>query len=290
VLPSQSFARTEHVTVTVVDANGIAAEAATSLPVIAQPAPDTHNSVTYGCKSPDDPGAWTGDRVHWRAAMSVFGGGSERFCWLNDSSWPGDFIEPPVPGGTEPHPWINGDADYQNWGINTANIVFYIGDSNPWGLADMYPGASPSDYNTGSGGGLSVPGTGTTVSIGSQSYTVNYTGHWGSPHPGDRLQWLAMYACNLLERSSSAGDPWNRWGPAFNGLHSLMSFQTEAGDNIASAEPAVWAGLARTTGPPAPVARAHDSSDSASSSHAASTRSRSPTCAASCACSARNRA
>jgi hypothetical protein len=231
VLPSQSFARTEQVTVTVVDANGIAAEAATSLPVIAQPAPDTHKSVTYGCKSPDDPGAWTGDRVHWRAAMSVFGGGSERFCWLNDSSWPGDFIEPPVPGGTEPHPWINGDADYQNWGINTANIVFYIGDSNPWGLADMYPGASPSDYNTGSGGGLSVPGTGTTVSIGSQGYAVNYTGNWGAPHPGDRLQWLAMYACNLLERSSSAGDPWNRWGPAFNGLHSLMAFQTEAGDN-----------------------------------------------------------
>jgi Family of unknown function (DUF6345) len=231
VIPSQSFARTEHVTVTVVDANGVTAEAMTSLPVVARPAPDTHNSVTYGCESPNDLGAWTGDRIHWQQAMSAFGGGTERFCWLNDSSWPGDYIEPPKPGGTEAHPWINGDADYRNWGINTANIVFYIGDSNPEVFAEMYPGATPSDYNTAAGAWLWAPTNTNTVGIGSQSYAVPYVGNWGAPHPNDQLQWLAMYACNFLESDESAPAPWNRWGPAFNGLHSLLAFETEAGDD-----------------------------------------------------------
>jgi hypothetical protein len=209
----------------------VSAEAMTSLPVVARPAPDTHNSVTYGCESPNDPGAWTGDRIHWQQAMSSYGGGTERFCWLNDSSWPGDYIEPPKPSGTESHPWINGDADYRNWGINTANIVFYIGDSNPYGFCEMYPGATPSDYNTSSGAWLADPMTANTVGIGSQSYAVPYVGNWGAPHPNDQLQWLAMYACNFLENDQSAPAPWNRWGPAFNGLHSLMAFETEAGDN-----------------------------------------------------------
>jgi hypothetical protein len=231
LIPSQSMARTEYLSVNVVDANGVTAEAMTSVPVIARPAPDTHNSVTYGCESPNDPGAWTGDRIHWQEAMSAFGGGTERFCWLNDSSWPGDYIEAPNPGGTEAYPWINGDADYRNWGINTANIVFYIGDSNPYGFCEMYPGAPPSDYNTSAGAWLADPVTTNTIGIGSQSYAVPYVGNWGAPHPNDQLQWLAMYACNFLENDENAPEPWNRWGPAFNGLHSLMAFETEAWDN-----------------------------------------------------------
>jgi len=123
--------------------DGVSAQAETSLRVKTRPAPHTHASVTYGCESPNDPGAWTGDRVAWQSAMSAYGGGSERFCWLADSSWPGDYIEPATPGTIGAHPWITGDADYQNWGINTANIVFYIGDANPYVFAEMYPGASP---------------------------------------------------------------------------------------------------------------------------------------------------
>jgi hypothetical protein len=40
-----------------------------------------------------------------------------------------------------------------------------------------------------------------------------------------------MYACNLLENDASAPSPWLRWGPAFNGLHSLLAFHTEAADS-----------------------------------------------------------
>lgn len=228
IVPAQSLTRTEYVSVTVVDANGVSAQADTSLLVTARPAPDTHNSVTYGCESPNDPGAWTGDRVAWQTAMSAFGGGSERFCWLADSSWPGDYIEPTPPGALDANPWINGDADYRNWGINTANIVFYIGDSNPQMFAEMYPGATPAQYNSPAGGTVLAPNSSITVEIGSQQYNVPFAGSWGAPHPNDQLQWLPMYACSLLELASS---PWLSWGQAFNGLHSVLAFDTEAGDS-----------------------------------------------------------
>jgi hypothetical protein len=94
----------------------------------------------------------------------------------------------------------------------------------------MYSGATVADYNTGGGAGLSAPGTGGDVYVGGQSYTVNYNGSWGAPHPNDNLQWLAMYACQILEDDAANPAPWDRWGPAFNGLHSLLGFETEASD------------------------------------------------------------
>jgi hypothetical protein len=56
VLGAQSLQRTENVSVTVIDANGVSAHAGRSVQVTARPAPDSHNSVTYGCESPNDPG------------------------------------------------------------------------------------------------------------------------------------------------------------------------------------------------------------------------------------------
>jgi hypothetical protein len=237
-IPSQSFERTEHVCVTVVDANGVRVQAGASVAVTARPAETTHSSVTYGCESPNDPGpsgdgSYAPERIAWQQAMKSpgLGGGSQRFCWLEDSSWPGDFIEPSQAGALEASPWINGDADHSNWGINTTNIMLYNGDGGPTGFSEMYPGASTYAYNTGTGASLSLPGSGTTVTIGSQGYAVDYTGSWGAPHPRDNLQWLVMYACQILEDDSNARDPWNRWGPAFNGLHSMLGFETNASDN-----------------------------------------------------------
>ncbi len=238
VLRAQSLERTDSVSVTVIDANGVSTQAGQSVHVRAHPAPRSHNSVTYGCESPNDPGpsptdgSYAPERIAWQQAMGAAGqgGGSERFCWLADSSWPGDYIEPNPPGSLEPSPWINGDADHLNWGINTTNIMLYNGDGWAGGFAEMYPGATLADYNAGGGAGLSAPGSGATVQIGSQSYAVNYNGSWGAPHPNDNLQWLAMYACQILEDDSSNPSPWLRWGPAFNGLHSLLGFETTASD------------------------------------------------------------
>ena len=238
VLRAQSLERTESVSVTVIDANGVSVHAGQSVHVTAQPAPDSHHSVTYGCESPNDPGpsptdgSYAPERIAWQQAMGAAGqgGGSQRFCWLADDSWPGDYIEPVRPGSLEPSPWINGDADYSNWGINSTNIMLYNGDGSPWGFAEMYPGATLADYNSGSGASLSAPGSTSDVHIGSQSYTVNYNGSWGAPHPNDNLQWLAMYACQILEDDTANPAPWLRWGQAFNGLHSLLGFATEASD------------------------------------------------------------
>jgi hypothetical protein len=238
VLQAQSFERTDNVSVTVVDANGVRAQAGQSIQVTAHPAPRSHNSVTYGCESPNDPGpsptdgSYAPERIAWQQAMGAAGqgGGSQRFCWLADTSWPGDYIEPAPAGSLEPDPWINGDADYSNWGINTTNIMLYNGDGWAGGFAEMYPGATLSDYNSSSGASLSTPGSGATVQIGSQNYAVNYNGSWGASNPNANLQWLAMYACQILEDDSSNPDPWQRWGPAVNGLHSLMGFETEASD------------------------------------------------------------
>lgn len=60
---------------------------------------------------------------------------------------------------------------------------------------------------------------------------MNYNGSWGAPNANDNLQWLVTYACELLEEDSSSGNPWDRWGPASNGLHSLLGFTTLAADD-----------------------------------------------------------
>jgi hypothetical protein len=239
VLSAQSFERTDNVSVTVIDANGVTAQAGQSVEVTASPAPNTHSSVTYGCESPNDPGpsptdgSYAPERIAWQRAMGAAGqgGGSQRFCWLADSSWPGDYIEPVPSGSLEANPWINGDAGYSNWGINTTNIMLYNGDGWAGGFAEMYPGATLADYNSAGGSVLSMPGSTTTVQIGSQNYEVNYNGSWGNPNPNDQLQWLVMYACQILEDDSSNPSPWLRWGPAFNGLHSLLGFETTVSDN-----------------------------------------------------------
>ena len=67
IIPAQSMRRTERISVTVVDANGVSAQADTSLRVTARPAPDTHSSVTYGCESPNDPGRGPGTASPGRA-------------------------------------------------------------------------------------------------------------------------------------------------------------------------------------------------------------------------------
>lgn len=35
----------------------------------------------------------------------------------------------------------------------------------------------------------------------------------------------------VLEDGDANPNPWDRWGPAFNGLHSILGFETEASDN-----------------------------------------------------------
>src|SRR5207244_416426 len=96
-------------------------------------------------------------------------------------------------------PWINGDADYSNWGINTADLVLHIGDGNSDGFTQMQPGAPLVDYATSWVGctvyqpaiGLNGNGFGTPA-----SYTVNYANSWGPTGHNATLEWLLMDDCD----------------------------------------------------------------------------------------------
>ncbi len=236
--PNETLRSNEIVSVTVIDANGIAVMASTMLPVQAQPIiPDTHGPLShgvasYGCESPGEPEMWTQERVGWQQGMSHPGAGTEKFCWLGNSSWPGDYIKPSPAGSLPASPWINGDADYANWGANTANLVLINGDGWPDGFTAMYPGAPQSAYN--SSVYLLVPGNaGGTVQMPVPSnptyYHVNYNGSWGPVGPNDRLYWLAGLLCECLDSTDGAGlNTGQRWGPAFGGLHIYTGFASNA--------------------------------------------------------------
>ena len=94
--------------------------------------PSHGGGASYGCESPGEPEMWTQERVGWQQGMANPGGGTQKFCWLGNASWPGDYIKPAKPGTLPAKPWIYGDIDYGNWGVNTANLVLI--QARPGGL------------------------------------------------------------------------------------------------------------------------------------------------------------
>ena len=119
--------------------------------------------------------------------------------FTSSGAWPGDFIDPPVPFTLPPNPQFNGDDDYQNWGVDTANLVFYIGHGSP----DVI-----------------------TFAKGNLFYNNPQLSHsWGD----DALNWLCFLSCQVLSNDWSGLNAAVRWGGAFNGLHSLTGFYTLAG-------------------------------------------------------------
>ncbi|HLK15014.1 MAG TPA: hypothetical protein VKT78_09425, partial [Fimbriimonadaceae bacterium] len=216
-----ALARTETVSATVIDSNGVSVAVSMPVKVTAKPIgaermlgsivdyenllASTSPSMTaagpgspgYGCESPADPGRWTPCRVGWQNAMFTPGSGSgtQRFCWLADDAWPGDFVLPHPAGSLPAQPWIHGDADFSNWGINTADLVLHIGDGNSDGFTQMQPGGPEADYATGWVNApvyqptMNINGNGFGVPAG---YNVNYNNSWGPTGPNDTLYWLLM--------------------------------------------------------------------------------------------------
>jgi hypothetical protein len=90
------------------------------------------------------------------------------------------------------------DASY----ADNADIVFYIGHGNGGGFT--FESEKDDDKVT----YLDVPGD------------------WGDKD----IEWLALLSCEVLKDTHN-GLKWNqRWGPAFDGLHLLLGFQTVAND------------------------------------------------------------
>ncbi|MGD0213831.1 MAG: DUF6345 domain-containing protein, partial [Terriglobales bacterium] len=227
--------RDERISVTVVDANGIAVSVSQTLPVEANPVfPESHGGQghdermpTFGSENPGNPLHWVPSQVAWNTEMGTPGGGATvNFNWSGDSAWPGDFIRPTPAGTLVATPWVYGDADFANWGVDTADIVLDNADGWSDGKAAMYPGAPDTDYNSSGGATLETPVSSPNVFIGtSQSYTVGYNASWGPVGPNDTLEWLLLDDCDMLDPLDGANlNVAQRWGPAFGGLHILTGF------------------------------------------------------------------
>jgi hypothetical protein len=233
--PNFRAERMERVSVTVIDANGVAVSASQALSVVATPLFPTDRGgrnemqPTYGSENPGTPLKWVPAQVAWNTEMGTAGGGASlSFNWGGDSAWPGDFIRPNPAGTLVATPWVYGDADFANWGIDTADIVLDNADGWPDGTSLMYPGAADTDYNTSNGGSVSSPVSSPDVQIGSTSYTVAYNGSWGPVGPNDTLEWLLLDDCDMLDAlDSSSRNVAQRWGPAFGGIHVLTGFASE---------------------------------------------------------------
>ena len=228
---SNGLPRVDAVTVTVRDANGTGATATADIPVIPQAIPSKlKGPLTYGCESPNDPGLYQEARVYWETIMGRpdVSAGVEGFCWLEYNSWPGDFVIPSPPGSLPAKPWIYGDADFANWGVDTANIVLYNGDGSYLSFfAEMDPVSTPDNYPASY---LHNPFSGREDFFFYEpgSYVVNYDGAWSSIGPNHNLDWLCFYACSMMTNVPTGPHPWGSWGPAFDGLHIMTGFFTPA--------------------------------------------------------------
>jgi hypothetical protein len=227
--PHFNLHREERLTVTVLDANGILAYATAIVPVELTPVFPKSGGVsspTYGSENPGDPLHWVPGEVAWNKEMGTPGGGASlSFDWPGDSAWPGDFIRPTPAATLVATPWVFGDADFANWGVDTADIVLDNADGWADGKAAMFPGAAATDYNTANGATLSTPVSNPNVQIASQSFTVSYNGSWGPVGPNDTLEWLLLDDCDMLDALDGSGlNVAQRWGPAFGGLHVLTGF------------------------------------------------------------------
>jgi hypothetical protein len=181
---------------------------------------------SYGCESPGEYGSLSFDRAGWQIGMRGPGGGRAAFCWIRNESWPGDYINSSSPSSVPAEPWIYGDGNYANWGINTANLVLIIGDGTIDNFTAMFPGAKSCDYNNAVF--LWRPGNKNgTVQLPKCTYHVDYTKSWGPHGPNRRLYWLAGLLCDCLDDTEDHDklDAWHRWGTAFDGLHMLLGFQ-----------------------------------------------------------------
>jgi hypothetical protein len=54
------------------------------------------------------------------------------------------------------------------------------------------------------------------------TFLANTDARWGN---GD-VEWMSLFTCLILEQTSGGQAWWQRWGPAFDGLHQINSFHT----------------------------------------------------------------
>jgi len=239
-LANESLPVSETVGVTVMDANGVLVRANQVLAVLARPLPPNRGDppVTYGTEDPYNAGGWDHDDAVWRAAMSQFSGGSEAFCWQQYNSWPGDFanglplgtLQSTSPNGL-PGPNLPIDGDFA--GVNSANIVLYLGHGNSDLITFTWPNFAPLDGSPAYCLSLNTPADTMWMTYADNANNWSLVPQdilgWGNMGPNDYLNWLCLEACYVLQDPDADGvGAWSRWHGAFNGLHMMLGYDTES--------------------------------------------------------------
>ena len=94
--------------------------------------------------------------------------------------------------------------------------------SKPFGQDSSYADDVDATFYCGhaNGDGFTFPGAQTDDFL-----------HFNDAFWGNRdLEWLAIAACGPLQEVSSGLQWWQRWGPAFGGLHILLGYETVSSD------------------------------------------------------------
>lgn len=119
-----------------------------------------------------------------------------------------------------------------------------------WGTTSFVDNAWEDDYEK-----ASVGGWDTDISGGADTVDFAYFSGHGSPeafyfgtnHDGDGswicqghmsevswgetdLEWIVLAGCNIIQQYSGSGDVFQRWGPALQGAHLILSYETIAYD------------------------------------------------------------
>jgi hypothetical protein len=197
-LSTQAIPITETVGLGVVDQNGVFGRTRQSLGIGAMPLgpPVQFNGplIGWGTDSPYSVNLDDWDTASWRQSMGsnpIFG--AERFYRGEFVAHRTDFLDAPA-----------GNDDLL---VDSADITYYLGHGNPDQISftDVY----------------SEPGTPTSRLSDWEVYRA-----WGNRN----LEWLALLSCDVLDPFSSytTNYAFQRWGPAFDGLHLMLGFSSEA--------------------------------------------------------------
>ena len=197
----------EVVSVLVVDANGISASDSATLPlgdILIFNVPSGAGFLA----SPMRVGGVTDVGAEWIGTCQGLGGSAGnaagfvnrmssagvnvRFNWGNQNAWERDFIDVGQRANGLDHSYLD-----------NVDFTFYTGHAN---------------------------GNGWTFCSNQQDGFLHYSENprWGN---NVDLEWLVIAACGPLQLESAGLRWWQRWGPAFEGLHLFMGYQTVTWDN-----------------------------------------------------------
>jgi hypothetical protein len=191
-ISSRARARTESLTATITDANGIVTAASAAV----SPAGGEASSAGYGGAGGSLGSVGIEQTVdEWQCAQDSANGfrsemlahsQSVNFDWRGTNAWERDFHKTQTGGN---------DSNF----VDAVDAQWYTGHGSPGGFTFK---SSVDDTSI-------VPGD----------------ARWGDNF---NLEWMQLESCQVLQDTNGFNDYFGRWAPAFDGLHLLNGFHTNA--------------------------------------------------------------